>query len=60
MKNWKIIGLMLLAGLGWMEVGMIVIGLELPAFWFGWVALLAGTLLIAMSVDKALDPKKRW
>lgn len=60
MKNWKIIGLMLLAGLGWMEVGLIVIGLELPAFWFGWVALVAGTSLIALAVDKALDPPKRW
>ena len=60
MKNWKMIGLMLLAGLGWMEVGLIVIGLELKSFRFGWVALAVGISLIAMSVDKALDPPKRW
>ena len=60
MKNWKMIVLMLLAGLGWMEVGLIVIGLELPAFWFGWVALVLGIWLTAMAVDRALEPAKRW
>ena len=60
MKNWKMIVLMFLAGLGWAAFGGIVMHTEVFNFWIGWVALVVGASMFGVAVDKALDLPKRW
>lgn len=50
----------IVGALGWCILGVILLGLEIGPWWFGWGALVLSATAIGCAVDKALEPKDKW